>query len=233
MILRLDSTRLHDRLQQRSEWIGFGPKATHIIAVVEGLFLILTALTTTMGYWWRIGFTVIAVGVTVYSIASAIMTCRNGYDAQKLYEELIGMDRTERHSSIIAINDGNRYLLYHDTQWDCDFFPNHATASTDGENERLLSNYLSTGFDIPESDFTLTRITSESHEKYSPEHDETRYYDYTLYKATINRMPEAWKHDRFHVDSKDCMWKTTAQMLDDPVIREHNSDVVGMVRTHL
>ncbi|MBT1161287.1 hypothetical protein [Bifidobacterium sp. SO1] len=136
-------------------------------------------------------------------------------------------------SSIIAINDGNRYLLYHDTGWDCDFFPNHATDENESENLRLLADYLSNGFDIPLSDFTLERVTMESHEKYSTEHKETRFYDYTLYKATIHRMPEAWKADRFHVDSKDCMWMTVDQMLADPHMREINADVIGMVKTRL
>ncbi|NEG55398.1 hypothetical protein [Bifidobacterium platyrrhinorum] len=138
-----------------------------------------------------------------------------------------------RRSSIIAINDGNRYLLYHDVNWDCDFFPNHTTAATEPENVRLLAEYLSNGFDIPQDDFTLTRIGSESHDKYSTEHHETRHYEYTLYKANIKRMPDAWKTDRFHVDSKDCVWMTTDRMLADPVIRERNSDVIGMVRDRL
>lgn len=146
MMLRIDSTRLHDQLEQRKEWIGFAPRATHVIALVEGLFLILTAVTTSIGYWWRLGFTVAAAIATIYAFISAIMTWSKGYSAEVLYKELIDMDRTERHSSIIAINDGNRYLLYHDTGWDCDFFPNHATADNEAGKSpsphRLLVQWL-------------------------------------------------------------------------------------------
>ena len=67
MLLRLDSVRLHDRLQQRREMIGFGSRAAHLVAVVEGVFLILTAVTTSMGYWWRIGFVVAATVVMLHA----------------------------------------------------------------------------------------------------------------------------------------------------------------------
>lgn len=233
MLLRIDSARLHDRLQQRREMIGFGSRAVHLVAVVEGVFLILTAVTTSMGYWWRIGFVVAATVVTMYAAISVIITWSKGYNADDLYQEMVALDRTERRSSIIAINDGNRYLLYHDTAWDCDFFPNHPTSENDEDNLRRLTRYLSDGFDIPQSDFTLVRIAHENHEKYSTEHHEKRWYEYTLYHADIIRMPQVWRHDQFHVDSKDCLWMTVEQMMDNPIIRERNADVVGMVRRRL
>lgn len=233
MLLRIDSTRLRYLLEQRRERIGFGHRETHLTAVAEGLFLILTACTTSMGVWWRLGFIAMAVAVTVYAVVSTIITWSKGYNAGNLYRELIDLDRTEIRSSIIAVNDGNRYLLYHDTGWDCDFFPNHATRDDESENLRTLAEYLSRGFDIPQSDFTLTRVGGESHEKWSVEHHETRFYDYVLYKADITRVPETWKTDRFHVDSKDCRWMTVDEMLADPRIREINADVVGMVKARL
>ena len=51
-----------------------------------------------------------------------ITACRNKYDAITLYEDIVNMDRTERRSSIIAVKDANRYLLYRDLGWGCDFF---------------------------------------------------------------------------------------------------------------
>lgn len=199
---------------------------------VEGCFLILSAFTVDIPLWLAVSFGVAATIVTLYSLIGLIITWKNGYNAEELYQELKDMDRTEKHSSIIAINDGNRYLLYHDKGWDCDFFPNHATADSETENLRLLTEYLSAGFEIPKKDFTLVRVTDETHEKYSTEHQENRIYDYTLYKANILRMPDAWRGERFHVDSKDCRWMTTEEMLSDETIREKNHDVVAMVRDH-
>ncbi|KFI92183.1 hypothetical protein BISA_0579 [Bifidobacterium saguini DSM 23967] len=232
MMLRIDSDRLQTKLQERREFIGFVSKATHGVALVEGFFLILSAFTAGLPSWLAMALGFVAVMVTLYSLVGLIITWRKGYNAEELYQELKDMDRTEKHSSIIAINDGNRYLLYHDRQWGCDFFPNHATADNETENVRLLSDYLSTGFDIPKDDFTLIRVTDETHEKYSTEHEENRVYDYTLYKAHIKRMPDAWRSERFHVDSKDCRWMTCDEMLSDETIRRINHDVVSMVRDH-
>ncbi|WP_223846939.1 DUF1206 domain-containing protein [Bifidobacterium rousetti] len=211
--------------------IGRGTKASTTIATVEGIFLILAAVTTQLLWLWlTVVLTIMATAVTVYSAKSTIMAWKNGYTAEKMYQELEHMAGTEKYSSLIAISNGNKYLLYHDTGWDCDFFPNRATNELESENVRMLTDYLSNGFDIPRDDFTLTRVTGATREKYSTEHEETRVYHYTLYRADITRMPDAWKTDRFHVDSKDCRWMTTDEMLADPRIREVNRDVVTIVR---
>lgn len=193
----------------------------------------LTVLTTDMPMDWRIVYGILSALVLVYAVAAEIMAWARGYDADTLYRELVDMDRTAKRSSIIAVADGARYLLYHDAGWDCDFFPYHATVEGDEENLRRLTDYFSADFDIPESDFTLTRIGGENHEKYSTEHDERRWYEYTLYRADVKRMPEAWKEDRFHVGSKACRWMSVDEMMADPRIREVNADVVGMVKNRL
>lgn len=102
------------------------------------------------------------------------------------------MDRTERRSSIIAVKDANRYLLYRDLGWGCDFFPNHATASSTDEDVRQLTTYFADEFGIPAKDFTLSHICVKDSEKPSTEHDgEVRYYEYTLYRASVTVMPDA------------------------------------------
>ena len=128
------------------------------------------------------------------------------------------MDRTERRSSIIAVKDANRYLLYRDLGWGCDFFPNHATASSTDEDVRQLTTYFADEFEIPAKDFTLSHICVKDSEKPSTEHDgEVRYYEYT----------------EFHVGAKDCRWMTLDEMLADPVINKINHDAVAMVRDNL
>ena len=118
-----------------------------------------------------------------------ITACRNKYDAITLYEDIANMDRTERRSSIIAVKDANRYLLYRDLGWGCDFFPNHATASSTDEDVRQLTTYFADEFGIPAKDFTLSHICVKDSEKPSAEHDgEVRYYEYTLYRASVTVM---------------------------------------------
>ena len=234
MLLKIDSDRLQTYLQSHRMDIGQGTKASTTIAAVEGVFLILSALTAQLPWLWlTIMLVILASAVTLYSIKSAIIAWKNSYNAETMYRELEHMAGTEKYSSLIAISNGNKYLLYHDSGWDCDFFPNHATNEVESENIRLLTDYLSNGFDIPKNDFTLTRVTGITREKYSTEHDETRVYHYTLYRANITHMPDAWKADKFHVDSKDCRWMTTDEMLSDPRIQKVNRDVVTLVRDNV
>lgn len=232
-MLRIDSARLDAMLQRRSPFIGFGAKAANMVAAVEAAFLLLTVFTTDMPLGWRVGYGVLGALAFVYAVIAEIMAWVRGYDADALYEELVNMDRTAKRSSIVAVRDGARYLLYHDAGWDCDFFPNHATADGEEENRRLLADYLSTGFGIPKTDFTLTRVGGEAHEKHSTEHDEDRWYEYTLYRADVRSLPAAWRADRFRVGSRDCRWMSVDEMMADPRIREVNADVVGMVRNRL
>ena len=169
-----------------------------------------------------------------YGVWSLITACRNKYDAITLYEDIANMDRTERRSSIIAVKDANRYLLYRDLGWGCNFFPNHATASSTDEDVRQLTTYFADEFGIPAKGLTLSRICVKDSEKPSTEHDgEVRYYEYTLYRASVTVMPDAWRSTEFHVGAKDCRWMTLDEMLADPVINKINHDVVTMVRDNL
>ena len=60
-----------------------------------------------------------------------------------------------------------------------------------------------------------------------------RYYEYTLYRASVTVMPDAWRSTEFHVGAKDCRWMTLDEMLADPGINKINHDVVAMVRDNL
>lgn len=190
MLLKIDSERLQKYLQSHRMNIGRGTKTSTTIATVEGIFLILAAVTTQLPWLWlTVVLTIMATAVTVYSAKSTIMAWKNGYTAEKMYQELEHMAGTEKYSSLIAISNGNKYLLYHDTGWDCDFFPNRATNELESENVRMLTDYLSNGFDIPRDDFTLTRVTGATREKYSTEHEETRVYHYRSTARTSRACP--------------------------------------------
>ena len=60
-----------------------------------------------------------------------------------------------------------------------------------------------------------------------------RYYEYTLYRASVTVMPDAWRSTECHVGAKDCRWMTLDEMLADPGINKINHDVVAMVRDNL
>ena len=234
MVLRIDEAELRARLFEHKEQIGFGPIANGVVIIIEGLFYIPAALTSGLDQIFQGLLLALSIIFIFYGVWSLITACRNKYDAITLYEDIANMDRTERRSSIIAVKDANRYLLYRDLGWGCDFFPNHATASSTDEDVRQLTTYFADEFGIPAKDFTLSHICVKDSEKPSTEHDgEVRYYEYTLYRASVTVMPDAWRSTEFHVGAKDCRWMTLDEMLADPGINKINHDVVAMVRDNL
>ncbi|WP_236022507.1 hypothetical protein [Bifidobacterium phasiani] len=143
------------------------------------------------------------------------------------------MNRPLRRSSIIAVTDGdgsNRYLLYHDANWGCDFFPNRAATGDVEADMANAARYLTVEFGIPESDVELKPVGMAESTKYSTEHHEQRDYVYQLYRASLRAVPDGWRGDRFSVRGKDCRWMTLDEMLADGRINEINHDVVALVR---
>ena len=146
------------------------------------------------------------------------------------------MDRTEKRSSIIAVRDAsaqarNRFLLYYDARWDCDFFPNHATEGTVPMEKPALANWLSGAFEVPQSSFTLTYIREMTHTKPAVSHDnQLRDYVYRLWVADVNPLPQEWQADSFTVGGYQCRWETIAGMESNKRLMEVNDDVVGLVK---
>lgn len=148
------------------------------------------------------------------------------------------MDRTERSSSIIALKNTaddfpHRFLVYLDKGWDCTFFPNHKTIEPESENELALQQYLFNEFGVPQDGLRLKYVCNSESKKPSTEHNgEMRYYEYSLYKATVKHIPETWKTDRFQIGSKECRWMSIDEMLAAPRVNEINHDVIALVRDY-
>lgn len=143
------------------------------------------------------------------------------------------MDTTEKHSSIMAIRSAERpgeYLLYHDTRWDCDFFPNHDTQGTAEMEKPNLKSWLVRDFSAPEN-LALSFITETSSMKPSLSHNsEMREYDYRLWLVDVDSLPDAWKSDTFTINGRNCRWESIPGMESNPRIMQVNQDVVSMVK---
>ena len=189
--------------------------------------------------WATYGLFFLAILFLIFGGWTLYRAIKSRYTAEDMYKDIVAMDRTERESSIIAVRDAtgdfrNRYLVFFDEGWQCDFFPYHKTVEPISVDLEQVAQYLSDAFEISRSDFTIQPVAQQESAKPSTEHGgEKRYYVYHLYKADVTRMPDAWRGDSFTVGSKRCRWMTTEDMMKDPRIREVNSDVVGMVRGSL
>jgi hypothetical protein len=235
VILRIDQQELESYVSEHSHEVGKGDLPSWITNFVAGIFLIPSATTVgnVLARWVLLSAAVLYV---VWSVCRIVKIYNNSFDANELLKGVETMDRTERRSSIIALRDAtgefkNRYLLYRDDGWGCDFFPNHKTADPTSLDQQQITDYISNTFGIPKESFDLAYVGHDVSEKKSTEHnDELRYYDYQLYSAEVKDIPDSWKDASFKVGSKRCKWMSIDEMLSDDEIKKTNYDVVSMVR---
>lgn len=163
---------------------------------------------------------------------------KEGYTLANLENDIHDLDETLHHFSIVAVRSlpfgMNHFLLYHDTRWDCDFFPNIKTQPTETKNENSIKAYLKSELNIRPEDVELKKVAQKIQLKYSYSHKQRRYYDHILYIAQINELPDIMKHNRFQTpDGKEFRWATIHNMENDPVIQKRNSEVVSFVKENI
>lgn len=232
MMLRIDSEQLHAALRDKRDHIGYGPIAANVSNLVAGIFYIPAAVTASC-MLGRALYGVAAIAFVIFGLYNSICSIKNKYTDEDLFKDVVAMNRPLRKSLIIAVTDGadsNRYLLYFDRNWGCDFFPNRqATGNADADMESA-KRYLSAEFGIPESSVTLKPAGFTESTKFSTEHQECRDYVYQLYRAYLDGIPESWTGERFTVRDKECRWMTLNEMLAGDTINSINHDVITLVR---
>lgn len=178
-----------------------------------------------------VGLTLIGRGV--YLIMKNL---KNKYCHIDLYKDLQELDQITHPFSIIAIMDTfnaypNRFLLYHDERWNCDFFFNYRTK--DCGNSQNIIEHLSRDLHIDSSKISLDFKTVHVYEKFSESDQEKKLYEHRLYCATISEFTNLLMQDRFEIDGKYCKWVSIANMEKDEHIRKKNMDVVELVKEYI
>ena len=240
MVLRIEESDLNNVLLTHKDAIGSLSAAHGVADAVAGVFYIATAFSAGFPPVALVVLAIIGLLFSCYGCQQWLRARRNRYTDRQLFEDIKRMDRTEVRSSLIAVKGcgdyfGNRFLLYHDDGWDCDFLPNRKTTDPAPDEEKRLAAYLSEHYGIPLKDFSLSFITDAESEKECEEHDnQIRYYHYRLYCATVLRMPETWRSPLFATDSgKRCRWMSVDEMFANKRICQVNGDVITAVRDYL
>lgn len=221
----IDETNLKNLLASRSMYIG-GSLFAGIGLVVGGI--------NTLYEGWPSGWLQIILGAILF-VTGAWQGIKSFlYDDKKLLKEILNMDKTQHHHSIIAIKDTfqpypNRFLVYEDTAWNCRFFPNFPTQETEKKNKEYIKEKLSNELKIPESCIAVERKGSALQEKYSVKHQENRIYDHIFYLVTLDRIGKAMQRPSFTLDNRSFYWMTISEMEADPDIQKKNMDVVREV----
>lgn len=240
MVLRIEESDLNAVLLAHKDAIGSLSVGHGVADAVAGVFYLATALSAGFPVILQNGLAIIGVLFACYGVWQWRRASRNRYTDRQLFEDIRRMDRTEVRSSLIAVKGcgdgfGNRFLLYRDHGWDCDFLPNKKTTDPAPDEARRLAYYLSEQYDIPYDDFDISFVVDAESEKECVEHgNQLRYYHYRLYQAVVKRMPEQWKSLSFKTSGgKECRWLSVDEMFADQRIRQVNGDVVTAVRDYL
>ncbi|MFC0266338.1 hypothetical protein [Alloscardovia macacae] len=235
MIMHIDKNELETLMYKHKEVIGTRGKLSlwgEMLSIVANA---VGVLTTSIPNVIKLAMGVLIVILGYDCIRQLYAAYTHPYTVDRLSEDIVELDRTERRSSIIAIRDPqapSRYLVYKDTGWGCDLFPNVATrepAENDVQHirESLQKNYGLHAHDIK----SLTFMGRQENEKPSPEHKgELRYYTYSIYNAQLEHVPAEWQHDTFTIDNRECAWKTLDEMNADEHTHQINADVLSFVK---
>ena len=240
MVLRIEESDLDNVLLAHKGAIGSLSVGHGIADAIAGIFYIATAFSAGFPVIPLVVLAIIGSLFSCYGFWQWYRACQNRYTDRQLFEDIKRMDRTEVRSSLIAVKGcgdffGNRFLLYRDHGWDCDFLPNKKTTDPAPDEIARLSAYLSEQYDIPCNAFELTFVTDAESKKECAEHDnQLRYYHYRLYQAKVNHMPDKWRARSFQTSGgKECRWLSVDEMFADDRIRQVNGDVITAVRDYL
>lgn len=206
----------------------FRPLFTH-----EGVIAGITGVVTGLAAFYN-SENLIACILCVAAVILEAYHAIHVYRKRSLLKEIIDMDQTAHHHSIIVIKDSyaqypNRFLVYFDERWQCRLFPNYPTQQTVEANTESIRKRLSGDLHIPLSCIHLEKKAQVLQEKYSPKHARRRVYDHTFYVAKIDQFPIEVQQKDFEIQGCSYSWMTISEMQNDPAIIENNLDVVDVV----
>ena len=239
MQLLIDSTKLEALLQRKQEYIGY-KKIDQSCNVVNALLVVYGGLSAPPDTaWWLKILAVIVGGFGVYWSGCAMWKAtKNTYNADLLQHDIENINEIQHPFSLVAIKDTfnrfpHRYLLYYDNRWKLNLFPNYRTQATEQENIANIISHLSNELQLPAQDITVEQKGYKLTTKYSVSDQVQKVYAHTLYQATIKKLPKRLQADSFTIGDRKYSWWSIDKMEEDKGIREHNLDVVDLVKHNI
>lgn len=232
MRLNIDSNKLELLLEKKRDYIG---KKYGLVGLIEALLLALSAYTESYDGLFlpsvviKSAFVIIAIIEIIYFIKELV---KPRYTKDDLLHDIKALDITHRTSSIVAIKNPShptQFLLYYDSGWQMELFPNFATVTDDAKN---VKTKLGEQLDAAPDSINIKLKVEGHEEKYSTEHKENRDYFYRIYHAEISGFGHE-DDSEFEIEGRKYRWMTVDEMLSDEMIKDHNSYVVGLVRDHV
>ena len=239
MQLLIDSTKLEALLQRKQDYIGY-KKLDQSCNVANALFVMYGGFSASpeTSLWAKV-IVIIVGGFGLYwSGCAMVKAIKNTYNADLLQHDIENLNAIEHPFSLIAIKDtfnkySHRYLLYYDNRWGLNLFPNYKTQVVEEENVANIIKRLSSDLQVAPELITVERKGFELRTKYSVSDKVQKVYEHTLYQATIKKLPKKLQADSFMIGDRKYSWWSIDKMEADEDIREHNLDVVELVKHNI
>lgn len=231
----INEMQLENLLLKKKNYIGRRNGPEEIIISITFLLPLLGASFEDFYIIPGIVLKILCILVSIFLFAKGVSSTKDKYGIKQLQEEIIQLNCIHHRFSLVAIKDTfdeypNKFLLYYDRDWRCNFFPNYHT--TDNNVEDII-NKLSNELKIPKDNIKLEYKTMRIQEKFSERHKEKRVYEHILFNAKISDFPENLKDDKFEIDGKRYCWMSIAEMENDFEIKQRNMDVVSLVKENI
>lgn len=159
---------------------------------------------------------------------------KSNYNHHDLYNDLKNLDKITHPFSIVVVKDTfnrypNRFLLYYDERWQCDFFFSFRTVDNNTEN---IIKKLSNELQVEEQYISVDYKTQKIQSKFSESDKIIKTYEHKLYFADITLFSDLLKQNTFEINGKKFKWMTIEQMEQDENIKKKNLDVVDLVKIY-
>lgn len=177
-------------------------------------------------------FVVLGIAFSVKSIIDVAKNSKNNYSYEDLLKDINRLNEIAHSHSIVVIRDSfdefpNRFLVYEDKRWGCNFFLNY---KENPNNEDFIRNHISSELKIGLNDIKLTYVSQKIHEKFSVSANMNKVYSHKFYLATIAKFPEHMKQKSFDCDGKVYHWMSVAELEGDENVQKKNLDILNFVK---
>lgn len=236
MQILIDKTKLNLLLEKKKNYIGNEVTIDSIISafsfLISSFFAEYKNYFGIPGMFYKVFFVLLGILFSGIVIGKSIYAKKNQYNYKDLLKDINALNEITHEHSIVVIKDtfnkfSNRYLVYKDLIWNCDFFPNY---KTNENNENFIKEHLSNELKIVRDDINLKYVCKNISEKYYERTKEIKIYDHRFYLAEIKNFNDLMKNCSFEIDGKIYYWKTINELELDREVIKKNSDILNVVK---
>ncbi len=235
MKILLDDNKLKLLLERKREFIGRKAAWDSLLSGISFSVSVMLASYNQFpnyGNLLKVVFIFTGLFFTVKSIYDIVKSKSNNYTVSDLFDDINSLNEVTHNHSIVVIKDtfnhfSNKYLVYDDERWKCEFFINYRDTEN---NDTLIRERISNELNIPLNSISLSYKGQRIHPKYSPIEKKEKLYCHKFYLANVTEFNDNIKNPDFEIDEKKYHWRTIEEIIRNNEEKQKNVDVVKYVQ---